>query len=226
MSDDYSALWFCAEKESDLSHFLGSIITTFNSFVGFFWLAFSGGTGSPKILERKRSFGHWSISNGDVVSKHDSLDEKGNPLYSDIAQIKTENIDLLAQILKRSLFGVDSALFFLPSDIDYPPNDLAKPLADLLNKRNGMEVIEESVLNQGLLEGYITEIVSIGGIATVTVRDSNMCTMVVSIGNQFALSRVSKQVESKLPEDGWKHIVNEQEFNHVLSVGVSVSAFS
>jgi hypothetical protein len=226
LSDDCSALWFCSEKGSDLSRFLDFIVSTFSSFVGFFWFAFSGGTGSPKMLERKRSFGHWSISKGDVVSKCDSLDEKGNQFYSDIAQIKVENIDLLASILDRNLFGVDSALFFLPNDIDFPSNDLAKPLADLLIKRNGMDAVEERLLNQGLLESYIAKVISTGGIATVAVRDSNMCTMVVAVGKQFALSRIGRQLESKPSIEGWKHIINEQEFNHVLSVGVSVSAFS
>lgn len=226
LSDDCSALWFCAEKGSDLSRFLGFIVTTFNSFIGYFWLAFSSGTGSPRIREKKRSFGHWSISKRDVVSQHEYLDESGNPLYSDIAKIKAENIDSLATILNRSMFGIDSALFFLPNDVDFTSNDLAKPLVDLLTKRNKMKVIEENLLNQGLLESYITEILSLGGIATVTVRDSNMCTMVVAVGNKFALSRIGTQLENRPSEADWKLVVNEQEFSHILSVGVSVAVFS
>lgn len=226
IADDCSALWFCAEKGTDLSRFLRFIVSTFNSFVGLFWLAFSGGVGSTKILELKRSFGHWSIVKGDVLSKHDSLDENGGKLYSDIAQIADGAIDAFAAIINRNLFGIDSAIFFLPTGTPLPSNDIAKPLKDLLVKRNAMGVIDEKLLNQGLFEKFIADVVALDGIATVTLRDSNMCTMVVAVGNQFVLGRIAKSMESNSQGGGWQHINSEAEFRSLLDVGVSVSAFS
>ena len=226
LNDDYSALWFCAENRGDLSSFLSFIVSAFNSFRGFFWLAFSGGTGSSKIHDLKRSFGHWSVSKVDVVSKHDSLDDQGDRLYSDIAQINSGNIDALAPILDRTLFGIDSGIFFLPDYAAMPSKDLSKPLVDLLVKRNGMGMVNENLLNQGLLESYIANILAIGGVATVTVRDSNMRLMVVAIGSQFTLNRMVKMLGSKSLDPDRKHIENEKEFKNMLSIGVSISAFS
>jgi hypothetical protein len=107
-----------------------------------------------------------------------------------------------------------------------PSNDIAEPLKDLLVKRSVMGEINEVALNQGLIEKFIAEVVALNGIATVTLRDSNMSTMVVAIGNQIALSRITKSMECKSTVADWKHIVDEEEFGKLLDVGVSVSAFS
>lgn len=226
ISNDCSALWFCVEKGSDASHFLRFMISTFNSFVGLFWLAFSGGVGSTKILDLKRSFGHWLIAKDDILARNDSLDQNGDKLYSDIAQIGDGSIDAFAAIINRNLFGIDSAVFFLPAGTSLPSNDIVKPLTDLLIKRNAMNVIDEKLLNQGFFEKFIADVVALEGIATVTLRDSNMCTMVVAVGSQFVLGRIAKSMESSSPGDGWQHINSEAEFRSLLGVGVSVSAFS
>ncbi len=226
LRNDCSALWFCVAKGTDPSRFLRFMASTLSSFRGYFWLAFSGGAGSPKVLELKRSFGHWSIPKADVVSRYDVMDENGNKLYSDIAQISDENIEKLAKIFNRSLFGIDSAVFFLPFGVSMPLNNIAKPLADLMVDRNAMTKIDESLLNKGLLEGFIDEIVSMDGVATVTLRDSNMSTMVAAVGNQFLLSRIVKLMEDNSPAVLWKHIGNEAEFDQLLNVGVSVTVFS
>ena len=147
-------------------------------------------------------------------------------MYSDIAKIRDGNIDAFASIINRNLFGIDSAVFFLPSGDCLQSNNVAKPLTELLVKRNAMKVIDEGILNQGLVESFITKIVSMDGIATVTLRDSNMSTIVVAVGNQLALSRIAKLMECNSPEEDWKHIVNEEEFNRLLDIGISVSAFS
>lgn len=226
LTDNCSALWFCVEKGSDPSSFLKFMVLILNSFIGFFWLASFGGSGSSKMLELKRSFGHWKIPKTDIVSRHDSLDESGNKLYSDVAQITDANIDTLASMLNRNLFGIDSAVFFLPDGASLNSKNVAKPLVDLLIKRNALKEIDERLLNQGWLESFIAEILSLGGIATITLRDSNMNIMVVAVGDQYTLSRLSKLLEDSTLAADWKHIVNEAEFGRILNVGVSVSAFS
>ena len=224
LSDDCSALWFCAEKGDDLSCLLRFMISTFNSLSGFFWLAFSGGAGNSKILNMKRAFGQWSIPKSDVVSKHDLFDEDGNKLYSDIAQIKDGNVEAFSPIINRHLFGIDSTLFFL-SDADcLLHQNVAGPLTDLLIRRNSLEVIDEELQSYGFIEDFVAEVVALGGVATITLRDSNMCTMVVAIGNQFALNRTAKSLEKNSLGSDWKHIDNEPEFISLLKVGISISA--
>lgn len=225
LENEYTALWFCLGKECDSSSFLEFMATAFDSYTGYFWHAFSGGTGSTKILDLKRAFGHWSIPRGDIVSMHDSLDEKGERLYSDIAQVKPDNVSALSKIFNRTLFGVDSTLFFLPVDSPLPTNTITKPLSDLLVKRNGMGSINERSLNQGYLEEYIKNIMSINGIATMTVRDSNMNTMIIAIGKHASFKAMGFLNKNGVMRSDLARPINEQVFNRKLDVGVSLAVF-
>ena len=225
LENECSALWLSMEERSDLDRFLRFMVSISKSLDSFLWLAFSDGAGSHRMLELKRSFGHFHVSRSDVVSRHDSFDEVGNKLYSDIAQITNKNISRFISILGRSLFGTDSALFFLPTGTLFPSKNVAKPLTDLFVKRKGMKEICEHLLNQGLMESFIEEIMSMGGLATVILRDSNMKIIVVLVGHQFGVNQISKLMESHCSVVDQKSIISETELYQMLDVGVSITVF-
>ena len=225
LSDGCSALWFCTEKKGDLSHFLRFVSSTFCSLSGFFWLAQSGGAESPRMLDLKRSFGRWGVPKSDLVSKNEFWGANQEKNYSDIVCIRDGNIDALGRILNRNLFGVDSSIFFLPPGRGRALNNITRPLVDLLVKRNAMKVIDESLRNQGLLENFIFEVLSLSGVAFVSMRDSNMGTLMAAVGDEANLNEFLMDMQEGFKGDGWRHVVDDAEFDHILMLGVSISVF-
>ena len=222
LKDRYAAIWFRIEEKGDLQSFPELILSVFSSFFCFCWLASSGGSQSPKVSDIKRGFGQLSISREDVIARNELHTKDGDKLYSDVAVVKESNVELFKSFLSRALFGVDSVLFFLPKNVENIfSSKLISSLESLIVRRLDSKEISQSLNDGDLLENYIDRVVSLDGIATVLLHDSNMSKYIIFVGDEEPIDEVWKKLgESSVQE------VEEQCFNEGLDIGVSLSVLS
>ncbi|MEO1019203.1 MAG: hypothetical protein AAFY56_16160 [Pseudomonadota bacterium] len=202
------------------------MLSTFHMFKGYFWLASPVGFGNPRVLDIQRAFGRWSISRQDIVSRSDAYAEDGEKLYSDIAVVNDSNLEHLAEISDRNLFGIDSGLFFLPTGVSLPLTGIVDPLTQLLIKRNSLGVIDNGLRNHGLIEEFVSNVTTLDGVPTIVLRDSNMSTFLLAFGSEFVLNQAVRSNKNRSPDIEWKHVADERHFLSLLDVGVDVSVFS
>ncbi len=227
LDESYSALWFGGEKSDDIQGLLSFLSSVFNSFIGLFWLASSGGYGSSKILDIKRAFGSWQVSKWDVHVKNELYEEDGGKLYSDVAKINKDTIELLAGVCNRQLFGTDSNIFFLPMDTELALLKVHdSTLGELLIKRNAALQIDKTLQDYKFIEKYVDGIVVLGGVATIVMRDANMCMSIVAVGDQLVISRLSQGLNMNCSSGIPHKSISDADFQEQLRVGIRVSSLS
>ena len=222
-----SALWFHIPRQQGTRRLLELGVSAFDSFSCYFWLATTGGARSRKVLELKRAFGWWSVPKADVRSTGELVSPDGQTFYSDIAEINAGTMDEFAKLIGRNSFGIDSTLFFLPTGRRIPSDGrFVDGLEKLLLLRIGSSELRASGETIGLVERFVKDVVSSNGVAAVVLRDSNMSTIVVTVGNRFAINGASQFVTGECDDSDWCTIASESEFLGLLDIGVSISAIS
>lgn len=226
LNSSLSALWFRIDSGSDLTAFLKCMLSVFDKFSSYFWLAAHGSSPSPKIRELKRAFGIWLLPAKYVVSKFDYYDKKHEKLYSDIVQINDINSELVGALFERDLFGVDSTVFFLPANNTVPKTEnIAGSLTDLLIRYYSPNKSGVDTVRHDLLEKFVEDIIKMGGISTIVLRDVNMTKFIVAVGSRDSIDQISRTLKHNTPSAEWRHEVREEEFARTLDVGVGISSF-
>ena len=218
---NYSAIWFDVSQVDDIDCFLNLTVSMFSSYKGYLWLSHSGTSESLKVIEFKRAFGIWNFSREDVVFQNEIYDSTRNKCFSDVAILEESNSGLAANLLNRSLFGIDSSLFFLPKlekEIDF--SKIVNNLEKLYLKRESSNIISEEINKDFLIESYIEKVVDLRGIATITLTDANNDKYILMVSDDEIINKVWENFDASMVDKS-----NQEEFKKRLDMGMYVSVF-
>ena len=125
------------------------------------------------------------------------------------------------------MFGVDSALYFLPASNNLSTTkNILHPLEDLLIKRNKSQVISKDINSTKLIENFFELVIRANGIATVVLTDSNMGMYIVAVGNQFIVNNLWQNLDKTNLDKTKVKKIHETDFLIKVDIGINLSVLS